>query len=339
MRAETICLMMSLLCRLGTEDTTIRYSIKCRKNLETYWNKQLQKCEACKERFVTHAGCQFAPNCGRQDNGGQPTPMHVPCGNGTFNDGSFVTCRKCMSCPPDQPTLALCNTTRDTQCCEKEMVIEGECQRPETTVHSTYFNTLTPTEVTQRESTSRPVNRLTTSEPSVPHLHYAWSATALLLFPVCLLLLILLKYKKVKCGRKGNASEVKRDVASQVNHKDKKVEELLARHIQEAPLRIVLDNLDVLEELIMLLDPDNPGAKTTRHVATHCSFSATWINYAYSMKESKSPLKAVLETVTTKFPDWTVGHLARVFNDIGRNDAVVILAKLHVLKANPCQFA
>ncbi|XP_036394495.1 IGF-like family receptor 1 [Megalops cyprinoides] len=108
----------------------------------------------------------------------------------------------------------------------------------------------------------------------------------------------------------------------------KSLDDILALGIQKAPVQSVLDNLDILEELIMLLDPETSVAKTTRHVATRCSFSSTWINYAYSMRESKSPLKAVLEGVTTKFPEWTVGDLARVFTDIGRNDAVAVLAKL-----------
>ncbi|KAL1261082.1 hypothetical protein QQF64_008909 [Cirrhinus molitorella] len=103
---------------------------------------------------------------------------------------------------------------------------------------------------------------------------------------------------------------------------------LLAPEVQDAPLKTVLNNLDVLEELVLVLDPDISGAKNTRHLAAQCSFSFAWINYAYSMKDHKSPLVAVLEGVVTKNPDWTVGHLAELLNGIGRNDAVEILAKL-----------
>ncbi|KAL0174892.1 hypothetical protein M9458_030860, partial [Cirrhinus mrigala] len=98
----------------------------------------------------------------------------------------------------------------------------------------------------------------------------------------------------------------------------------------DAPLKMVLNNLDVLEELVLVLDPDISGAKNTRHLAAQCSFSFAWINYAYSMKDHKSPLVAVLEGVVTKNPDWTVGHLAELLTGIGRNDAVEILAKLPV---------
>ncbi|XP_064179696.1 IGF-like family receptor 1 [Anguilla rostrata] len=110
-----------------------------------------------------------------------------------------------------------------------------------------------------------------------------------LLFPVLLLLLVLI-LKKAKCRRGGDPTEVKKNVSFLPPYKDKNVDELLAVRIQEAPLQSVLDNLDVLEELVMLLDPDSSVAKTTRHVATHCSFSATWINYAYSMR-TPEPLK------------------------------------------------
>ncbi|KTG04192.1 hypothetical protein cypCar_00025764 [Cyprinus carpio] len=101
-----------------------------------------------------------------------------------------------------------------------------------------------------------------------------------------------------------------------------------ATEVHDAPLKTVLNNLDVLEELVLVLDPDISGAKNTRHLAAQCSFSFAWINYAYSMKDHKSPLVAVLEGVVTKNPDWTVGHLAELLTTIGRNDAVEILAKL-----------
>lgn len=102
----------------------------------------------------------------------------------------------------------------------------------------------------------------------------------------------------------------------------------LAPEVQAAPLNTVLNNLDVLEELILLLDPDVSGAKNTRHLAAQCSFTFAWINYAYSKKDHKSPLVTVLEGVVAKNPDWTVGHLAGLLSGIGRNDAVEVLEKL-----------
>lgn len=95
-----------------------------------------------------------------------------------------------------------------------------------------------------------------------------------------------------------------------------------------APLQTVLDDLDVLEDLVILLDPETQGIKNTKHLASHCSFPSTWITYTYSMKDSKSPLKAVLEGVTSRNPDWTVGHLAKRLKQIDRNDAIAVLPKL-----------
>lgn len=102
----------------------------------------------------------------------------------------------------------------------------------------------------------------------------------------------------------------------------------LGPEIQSAPLQTVLDNLDVLEELVILLDPETRGVKNTRHLASHCSFSSTWITYTYSMRDSRSPLNAVLEGVTSRHPDWTVGQLAKLLRIMGRNDAVTALTKL-----------
>lgn len=102
--------------------------------------------------------------------------------------------------------------------------------------------------------------------------------------------------------------------------------------ILSAPLQTVLDNLDVLEELVILLDPESHVRKSTKHLASHCAFPSTWITYTYSMKDSKSPLKAVLEGVTCKNPDWTVGHLAKLLKQMERNDAIAALTKLKTNK-------
>lgn len=94
------------------------------------------------------------------------------------------------------------------------------------------------------------------------------------------------------------------------------------------PLHTVLNELDILEELIVLLDPESQGVKNTKHLASYCSFPSTWITYTYSMKDIKSPLQAVLESITCKQPEWTVGHLAKMLKLMQRNDAIAVLAKL-----------
>uniref|UniRef100_A0A3B3ZL84 IGF-like family receptor 1 n=1 Tax=Periophthalmus magnuspinnatus TaxID=409849 RepID=A0A3B3ZL84_9GOBI len=96
----------------------------------------------------------------------------------------------------------------------------------------------------------------------------------------------------------------------------------------EIHVRCVLDDLDVLDELIMLLDPETKSIKNTKHLASLCSFSSNWVTYTYSLKETKSPLRALLEGVNCRHPDWTVEHLALLLQQIDRVDAVVALRNL-----------
>lgn len=79
---------------------------------------------------------------------------------------------------------------------------------------------------------------------------------------------------------------------------------------------------------MILLDPETQGAKNTKHLASHCGFSSAWITYAYSMRGSQSPLKAVLEGVTSRQPDWTVKDMVKMLRLMERNDAIAVLARL-----------
>lgn len=79
---------------------------------------------------------------------------------------------------------------------------------------------------------------------------------------------------------------------------------------------------------MILLDPETQGAKNTKHLASQCGFSSAWITYAYSMRDSKSPLKAVLEGITSRQPEWTVGDLEKMLRLMERNDAIAMLSRL-----------
>lgn len=98
--------------------------------------------------------------------------------------------------------------------------------------------------------------------------------------------------------------------------------------ILSAPIQTILNDLDVVEDLMILLDPETQGAKNTKHLASHCGFSSAWITYAYSMRDSKSPLKAVLEGVTSRQPDWTVGEMVKILRRMERNDTIAVLTRL-----------
>lgn len=97
-----------------------------------------------------------------------------------------------------------------------------------------------------------------------------------------------------------------------------------------APLQHLLDNPDVLEELIMLLDPEGKAGAGTRHLAARYGLSATWIDYAYSLRSTRSPLRATLETVAARQPDATLGQLAGLLAAMGRKDALQVLEGVQV---------
>ncbi|KAA0702237.1 IGF-like family receptor 1 [Triplophysa tibetana] len=281
-------------------------------------------CERCEKKFPIKKGFEFNPNCGRDDNGNQVYDAHRKCINGTFNNGSFVKCQKCNTCPPRKFATSLCSAESDVVCCtEGEHVLDGRCtDRPVKTTAKTIVIT---TESRIGSSSVRTSDSITSTSP-----------TCTLSPP---------NYVNVtEKGRNGEMQEILECKTIQpkavfsIIDEDRKQPlsltatsfKLLDPEIQAATLNTVLNNLDVLEELILLLDPDQiSGAKNTRHLAAQCSFSFAWINYAYSKKDHKSPLVAVLEGVVAKNPDWTVGHLAGLLSGIGRNDAVEILAKLH----------
>ncbi|XP_074162816.1 IGF-like family receptor 1 isoform X2 [Sminthopsis crassicaudata] len=99
------------------------------------------------------------------------------------------------------------------------------------------------------------------------------------------------------------------------------------------PLSRLLDELEVLEELVILLDPE-PGPcgasawGTTRHLAARYGLPASWATFAYSLRPAHSPLRALLETVTARDPTAQLGQLAHHLSQLGRGDALGVLHKL-----------
>nr|XP_046255369.1 IGF-like family receptor 1 isoform X2 [Scatophagus argus] len=270
------------------------YSEKCL-NLTTYWDRANSKCVLCE----LLAGYEVSPNCGYDDRGGRHEGPHRQCKPGTFNDGSTAYCQPCTSCPPGVDPVSLCNLTTDTKC---------PSSRQWTTEAPVTVQTITenvPKTITEN------VPKTTTENVPDPSTDVMlWQSTVL-------------TYNRRSSYINAGFSPLS---SSPNNH----LEGSLSPTIQSAPLQIVLDNLDVLEELVILLDPESHGVKNTKHLASHCSFPSTWITYTYSMKDSKSPLKAVLEGLTSRNPEWTVGHLADLLRLMERNDAVAVLAKLRV---------
>lgn len=241
------------------------------------------------------------------------------CPNNTFNDGSYYFCQKCSSCEPGFTTVDLCNTNADTKC---EATRNGTTEVPMTARYST-------TEVP-----------MTTNLGTTELQSASWQPALI----ICTILVVLsalaiwIKKRRVKTGQitvleNRRPSHVRAMFTPVLAApKSNQLEDILSPNILAAPLQSVLDNLDVLEELVILLDPETQGIKNTKHLASFCSFSANWVTYTYSMKDSKSPLKAVLEGVTCRHPEWTVRHLAELLRQIKRMDAIAVLSKLRPYK-------
>ncbi|KAM5134205.1 IGF-like family receptor 1 [Callospermophilus lateralis] len=103
--------------------------------------------------------------------------------------------------------------------------------------------------------------------------------------------------------------------------------------LESQPLSRLLDELEVLEELIVLLDPE-PGPAgymaygTTRHLAARYGLPATWSTFAYSLRPSRSPLRALIEMVVAREPSASLGQLSVHLAHLGREDALRVLSKL-----------
>uniref|UniRef100_W5M8T0 IGF-like family receptor 1 n=1 Tax=Lepisosteus oculatus TaxID=7918 RepID=W5M8T0_LEPOC len=320
------------------------YSRKCRDAL-MFWHRDSGSCRLCADEYPIAAGFEFSPNCGLQDDGGRLDRPYQECGAGTFNDGSRARCQRCTLCPARQG-LRGCSSTQDARCCGEGPPAACAPATPGQSLGVTSAHSLYSPACPRTESNANAQRRAGSFEGTPSSVLAASGSRTAGLYPaagsqtealMCVRVRVSLfggemEYCKIlSCtGLRNLLLHLSFSMLCPVEVGDDLAGTALiaAPELQEAPLQAVLDNLDVLEELIMLLDPESTVAKSTRHVAARCSFPATWITYTYSMRDSKSPLQAVLEGVAAKWPDWTVGHLARLLSDIGRNDAVAALAKL-----------
>uniref|UniRef100_A0A3Q4HTL3 IGF-like family receptor 1 n=1 Tax=Neolamprologus brichardi TaxID=32507 RepID=A0A3Q4HTL3_NEOBR len=271
------------------------HSQRCH-DLTTFWDPAQRKCIPCSNTPIK-PGHEITPNCGRDDDGGRHEPTIKPCKTNTFNNGSSFHCKPCSTCQRRFQTERPCNTTADTVC-------ETGKQLGDVMVS---------------------LNRRGFSSKSVCVFHYLFYG-------------LISRHNKSAFLFKFSLFYLQTFIPPhplflffcRIPTTDFPV--TVSADILSAPLQTVLDNLDVLEELVILLDPESHVRKSTKHLASHCAFPSTWITYTYSMKDSKSPLKAVLEGVTCKNPDWTVGHLAKLLKHMERNDAIAALAKLKTNK-------
>nr|XP_030730590.1 IGF-like family receptor 1 isoform X5 [Globicephala melas] len=84
--------------------------------------------------------------------------------------------------------------------------------------------------------------------------------------------------------------------------------------LESQPLSRLLDELEVLEELIVLLDPEpGPGwgraCGSTRHLAAKYGLPAAWSTSAYSLQPSRWPRWALMEMVVAREPSASLGQI------------------------------
>lgn len=272
------------------------YSKRCH-DPTTFWDRRQSRCMFCPFK----PGHYVTPNCGKDDDGGIHDFASRDCDNNTFNTGSRAYCQPCTLCPPGYDQLSPCDSTTDTLCRKAERA--------------------------HTESMT-----VATDAPDKVPAALTWAVPLILISITLVVLSACVIYIKRKRGHETVLAYNRRTSYTSLsappanNHP----QDILSPTVLCAPLQTVLDNLDVLEELVILLDPESHGVKNTKHLASHCSFPATWITYTYSMRDSKSPLKAVLEGVNSRHPDWTVGHLVKLLRQIDRNDAIACLGKLRM---------
>lgn len=235
------------------------------------------------------SGNQITENCGYDDKGGRHEMPVKKCDNSTFNNGTGYFCEPCSSCPEDFITVTPCTAIADTTC-SKQQTTTGSAK------------------------TNLGINKLPPE---------SWAV--LLTFIICTTLLSCLFIYRKRGYRKSTCPDVCPLCAVQ---ETTELKGIFSPEILAAPLISVLDNLDVLEELIILLDPETQGIKNTKHLAALCSFSSNWVTYTYSLKESRSPLQSLLKEVTCRHPEWTVGSLAELLRQMERMDAVMALSKI-----------
>ncbi|XP_062254653.1 IGF-like family receptor 1 isoform X2 [Platichthys flesus] len=294
------------------------HSKKCT-DLTTYYDTTTATCVPCKFK----PGYGVNPNCGYGDDGGRHDVMYSRCEANRFNDGSRALCVNCTSCPPGSNVIRTCDTTTDTECEEPSGSTSQVPVKIQTDPPSDKHTNFTPT--------GRLLPTTFNPTPAASSSVVIWAVPLTILICITLSLIsAYIIYMKRNKGRRPLLHFSKRSSLAKEGFAPLSAwsDDVLSPDILSAPLQTVLNNLDVLEELVILLDPESQFLKNTKHLASQCSFPSTWITYTYSMKDSKSPLKALLERVTSSHPDWTVGHLAKLLSQMERNDAIAVLAQL-----------
>ncbi|XP_066204975.1 IGF-like family receptor 1 isoform X2 [Saccopteryx leptura] len=285
-----------------------------------YWNPDNLCCGSCLQRFGPPPcpGYEFSENCGFNDFGDYVTHPFKKCPRGQCNPDSEELCSSCGG-RARPPTPA----GTPPRCREKPVPTKEPCPvKPETpSVLNSLESSLPAISNASRTSEyTSPWQALLTFAPPVVLVLLVTAAAILLLTLQRHSRAILHPYPDLACDYNTSRGSLEASEAELPN-------------LASQPLSRLLDELEVLEELIVLLDPEpGPGGAlacgTTRHLAARYGLPAAWSTFAYSLRPSRSPLRALIEMVVAREPSASLGQLGTHLAQLGRADALQVLSKL-----------
>ncbi|KAB1273976.1 IGF-like family receptor 1 [Camelus dromedarius] len=320
-----------------------------------YWNPDNLCCGSCLQRFGPPpcSDYEFSENCGLNDAGDHVTHPFKECPPGQCNPKSAELCSPCGG-GVTAPTPAGSHNGNRRRCREKPVPNKEPCP----------LTPGKPSILGSQEPGSSAIPRLLwTTEQKVPQqawpiLSFALSLVLVLIVTSAMILLLALQRHRSR-RHQGKAVQHPNPglVCSDNTHtlflhssspgsledseagdswKEVSLPLLLGKELQSLeslPLSRLLDELEVLEELIVLLDPEpGPGGRmacgTTRHLAARYGLPSAWSTFAYSLRPSRSPLRALIEMMVAREPSASLGQLGTHLAQIGRADALQVLSKL-----------
>ncbi|XP_021022284.1 IGF-like family receptor 1 isoform X2 [Mus caroli] len=289
-----------------------------------YWNSDKRCCSRCLQRFGPPAcpDYEFTENCGLNDFGDTVAHPFKKCSPGYCNPNGTELCSQCSSGAAAAPAHMESPGRTHKQCRKKPVPPKDVCPlKPEDPGASSSLGRWSLGHTTKNEVSSGP--------GFVPASVLPLAVLPLLLVLLLILAVVLLSLFKRKVRYRPGSSSTFGDPSTSLHYWP--CPEL--QGLASQPLSLLLDELEVLEELIMLLDPE-PGPSgstaygTTRHLAARYGLPATWSTFAYSLRPNRSPLRALIEMVVAREPSATLGQLGTYLAQLGRTDALQVLSKL-----------
>ncbi|XP_032749819.1 IGF-like family receptor 1 isoform X1 [Rattus rattus] len=310
-----------------------------------FWNSNKRCCSSCLQRFgppACPADYEFVENCGLNDFGDTVAHPFKECSPGYCNPNGTELCSQCNS-GATAPTHMESPRRTHKHCRKKPIPPKEVCPlKPEEAGVSSSPGRWSLRQTTQNEVSSR--------RAFVPPSVLPLAVLPLFLVLLLILAVVLLSLFKRKVHSHPCSSLAFGDPSTSVhwpcpgsleglgsgNRGKTSLLQLSSWEFQSLasqPLSRLLDELEVLEELIMLLDPE-PGPSgsmaygTTRHLAARYGLPATWSTFVYSLRPNRSPLRALIEMVVAREPSATLGQLGMYLAQLGRTDALQVLSKL-----------